>query len=76
MNGQTALGWVCDNKDWIGPALAVVLPASLVSAWADKMPPWLGHIVNTLGLNGDIIRAAIKKLAALDTPPPPPPAVH
>jgi len=63
MNGQDALNWVCQNGSWLGPALAVILPASVISGWADKMPPWLAHIVNGLGLNwGDILRAAVLKM--------------
>jgi hypothetical protein len=73
--GQDILTWACSNSSWLGPVLAVVLPASIVSGWADKMPPWLAHIINTLALNGDIIRAGVKKLASLDLPPKPPAAV-
>lgn len=63
MNGQQALGWVCSNQDWLGPLLAVVVPASLVSGFTDKMPPWLGHVVNGLGLNwGDLGRALVAYL--------------
>lgn len=70
MNGQDALNWVCQNQSWLGPALAVILPASIVSGWTDKMPPWLGHIVNGLGLNwGDIIRAVVLKIEGPQSPP-------
>jgi hypothetical protein len=68
MNGQDALNWVCSNQSWLGPLLAVVVPASILSAWADHMPPWLAHLVNGLGLNwGDLARAVATALASRKT---------
>lgn len=77
MNGQDALGWVCQNQGWIGPALAVIFPASLASAFVDKMPPGVGHFINLLGLNwGDLARSATNALidAIAHRIPPAPPA--
>lgn len=51
MNGGQALGWICDNQGWIGPILAVIIPASLLSGVADKLPPWLGNLLHFLAGN-------------------------
>ncbi len=62
MGGGDALDWVCNNSAVLKPLLTYLLPASvlasLASAWTDRMPPWLAHIVNFVGANwGDIARA-------------------
>ncbi len=62
MSGGDALDWVCNNSIVLKPLLTYLLPASvlasLASAWTDRMPPWLAHIVNFVGANwGDIARA-------------------
>lgn len=74
MTGQSlandVLGWACsaDNQALILPALAFLLAgiASVLSGWQDRMPWWLGHVLNALGLNwGTFARMGFRKLDAI-----------
>ena len=60
---QQILNWFCDNKAWLLP---IVLGGSWLSAFTDKMPPWLAQIIHFISLNwADIARAFLSH-----NPPP------
>lgn len=62
MNGQDALNLVCQHSSVIGPILAVLLPVgafSFLSGFKDKMPRWLGHLIDFGALNWPTIVRAL-----------------
>lgn len=64
------LTWACSNQDVLGPFLAVVLPASILSGFRDKLPAWALHLTNIVGLNwGDTARALLAAFTASKQPP-------